>query len=292
MLRRRRSARRARGRGPPGHGPGPPLLPGRRQPAPGGSRRAPRAHARELRGLLGPVGRTVGVPGPAQGPSRWPATASSGLRFHETAQRWLWSHPFSADDLRSLRAMKHRAEELVVRRGLDEREIKRGPGGIRDIEFTVQLLQLVHGHADADLRSPNTLAGPRSEMAEAGYVDPDDADQLVGGPPLPAHRRAPTPAGGRAAGPHRSRRAGGGRPPGPGPRLSRHRRTATRPRRCGATCAASSSRCGRSTSACTSDRCSRRSPPPTARSARRPRWPGWWPSGSPMPAGPRPRCAS
>ena len=59
--------------------------------------------------------------------------------------------------------MKHRAEELVTRRGLDEREIKRGPGGIRDIEFTVQLLQLVHGHADSDLRSPNTLAGPRGD---------------------------------------------------------------------------------------------------------------------------------
>jgi [glutamine synthetase] adenylyltransferase / [glutamine synthetase]-adenylyl-L-tyrosine phosphorylase len=101
-----------------------------------------------------------------------------GLRFHETAQRWLWSHPFSADDLRSLRAMKHRAEELVIRRGLDEREIKRGPGGIRDIEFTVQLLQLVHGHADSDIRSPNTLLALQ-EMTAAGYVDPADAEQLV-----------------------------------------------------------------------------------------------------------------
>ncbi len=101
-----------------------------------------------------------------------------GLRFTDTAQRWLWSHPFSADDLRSLRTMKHRAEELVSRRGLDEREIKVGPGGIRDIEFTVQLLQLVHGHADPGLRSPNTLAA-LGEMAQAGYVDPGDAEQLV-----------------------------------------------------------------------------------------------------------------
>ena len=101
-----------------------------------------------------------------------------GLRFHETAQRWLWSHPFSADDLRSLRAMKHRAEEQVTRRGLNEREIKRGPGGIRDIEFTVQLLQLVHGHADSDIRSPNTLLA-LEEMTAAGYVDPADATELV-----------------------------------------------------------------------------------------------------------------
>ncbi len=101
-----------------------------------------------------------------------------GVRFSETAQRWLWSHPFSADDLRSLRTMKHRAEGLVSQHGLDEREIKLGPGGIRDIEFTVQLLQLVHGHADADLRSPNTLVA-LEEMSQAGYVDPDDAALLV-----------------------------------------------------------------------------------------------------------------
>jgi glutamate-ammonia-ligase adenylyltransferase len=101
-----------------------------------------------------------------------------GQRFSETAQRWLWSHPFSADDLRSLRTMKHRAEALVTQQGLDEREIKLGPGGIRDIEFTVQLLQLVHGHADADLRSPNTLVA-LDEMSQAGYVDPDDAALLV-----------------------------------------------------------------------------------------------------------------
>jgi [glutamine synthetase] adenylyltransferase / [glutamine synthetase]-adenylyl-L-tyrosine phosphorylase len=101
-----------------------------------------------------------------------------GARFDDTAQRWLWGHPFSADDLRSVRAMKQRAEELVSQRGLDEREIKLGPGGIRDIEFTVQLLQLVHGHADPDLRSRNTLVA-LDEMAKAGYVDPDDAALLV-----------------------------------------------------------------------------------------------------------------
>ena len=54
-----------------------------------------------------------------------------GLRFHETAQRWLWSHPFSADDLRSLRAMKRHAEELVnpagARRARDQEGAGRHP---------------------------------------------------------------------------------------------------------------------------------------------------------------------
>lgn len=100
-----------------------------------------------------------------------------GNRFHDTAQRWLWSHPFSVEDLRSLRAMKQRSEHELARRGAAERELKRGPGGIRDIEFTVQLLQLVHAHADADLRSPTTLTA-LEELAAAGYVDPDDGARL------------------------------------------------------------------------------------------------------------------
>jgi glutamate-ammonia-ligase adenylyltransferase len=104
--------------------------------------------------------------------------AALGARWLDAAQSWLWSHPFDADDLRSLRAMKARAESEVARKGLAGRELKRGPGGIRDIEFTIQLLQLVHGHLDAELRGPTTLT-TLEEMASAGYVDPDDATELA-----------------------------------------------------------------------------------------------------------------
>ena len=69
-----------------------------------------------------------------------------------------------ADDLRSLRAMKARAEAEVARQGLADREVKRGPGGIRDIEFAVQLLQLVHGRA----RPRAAVARPRSRPGRAG----------------------------------------------------------------------------------------------------------------------------
>jgi glutamate-ammonia-ligase adenylyltransferase len=103
--------------------------------------------------------------------------AKLGALFGDMAQRWLWSHPFSTEELRALRQMKVRAESEIARRGLTDREIKRGRGGIRDIEFTVQLLQLVHGHLDPDLRSPNTLTVLR-EMADAGYIDRSDAADL------------------------------------------------------------------------------------------------------------------
>lgn len=100
-----------------------------------------------------------------------------GAAFAESAARHLWSRPFSADDIRSLRAMKARAEGIVQRKGLHDREVKRGRGGIRDIEFAVQLLQLVHGRNDPGLRTPSTL-GALAELSGAGYVDPADAGAL------------------------------------------------------------------------------------------------------------------
>ncbi|WP_411085441.1 bifunctional [glutamine synthetase] adenylyltransferase/[glutamine synthetase]-adenylyl-L-tyrosine phosphorylase [Streptomyces sp. 061-3] len=58
-----------------------------------------------------------------------------------------------------------------------EREIKLGPGGLRDVEFAVQLLQLVHGRSDASLHSGSTLDALRA-LAEGGYVGRVDAAQL------------------------------------------------------------------------------------------------------------------
>ncbi|MFJ9036174.1 bifunctional [glutamine synthetase] adenylyltransferase/[glutamine synthetase]-adenylyl-L-tyrosine phosphorylase [Streptomyces sp. NPDC102406] len=58
-----------------------------------------------------------------------------------------------------------------------ERELKLGPGGLRDVEFAVQLLQLVHGRADASLRSGTTLDA-LAALADRGYVGRVDAAQL------------------------------------------------------------------------------------------------------------------
>jgi glutamate-ammonia-ligase adenylyltransferase len=101
-----------------------------------------------------------------------------GAAFAEAAGDAVWGRRLDADDLAELRAMKHRAEELLSRRGLSDREIKRGRGGIRDIEFSVQLLQLVHGAADAGIRCPATLPA-LTELATAGYVDAGDAAALA-----------------------------------------------------------------------------------------------------------------
>ncbi len=103
--------------------------------------------------------------------------ADVGARFADAAAARLWSTPFDAEALRSVRDLKERAEAEVARRGVAEREVKRGPGGIRDIEFAVQLLQLVHGPLDPELRSPTTLV-TLAELADAGYIDRHDAERL------------------------------------------------------------------------------------------------------------------
>ncbi|MGW0824654.1 bifunctional [glutamine synthetase] adenylyltransferase/[glutamine synthetase]-adenylyl-L-tyrosine phosphorylase [Streptomyces sp. NPDC002845] len=57
------------------------------------------------------------------------------------------------------------------------RELKLGPGGLRDVEFAVQLLQLVHGRTDTSLRSGTTLDALKA-LAAGGYVGRADAVQL------------------------------------------------------------------------------------------------------------------
>jgi len=59
-----------------------------------------------------------------------------------------------------------------------EREIKLGPGGLRDVEFAIQLLQLVHGRADETLRRRSTLDA-LAALAAGGYVGRQDAQQLA-----------------------------------------------------------------------------------------------------------------
>jgi glutamate-ammonia-ligase adenylyltransferase len=101
-----------------------------------------------------------------------------GRAWAERAAAALWGRSLGADDVRSLRAMKARSEAEVARRGRAERDVKLGRGGIRDIEFAVQLLQLVHGGVDPEIRSPTTFTA-LADLAAGGYVAGDDAEGLA-----------------------------------------------------------------------------------------------------------------
>ena len=73
--------------------------------------------------------------------------------------------------------MKDRTEASVAASGAHGPELKRGRGGIRDIEFATQLLQLVHGRHDPALRVRGTVPA-LAALADGGYVDGADAGWL------------------------------------------------------------------------------------------------------------------
>lgn len=103
--------------------------------------------------------------------------AALGDAFTTLVQPFVWPDVLGPDAVRAVRTMKARAEGETNRRGLADRELKRGRGGIRDIEFSVQLLQLVHGRHDSSIRSSNTLEA-LAQLSTSGYVDPADAHSL------------------------------------------------------------------------------------------------------------------
>lgn len=109
----------------------------------------------------------------------WPVAGDPqlGAAFIARAEPHVWPDVLDPDAVREIRTMKARTEAMLRERGLHDREVKRGWGGIRDIEFAVQLLQLVHGRHDRSVRSPTTLEA-LEQLAAARYVSVRDARQL------------------------------------------------------------------------------------------------------------------
>lgn len=89
----------------------------------------------------------------------------------------IWAAASRPDFVEDSQAMRRRVEDNVPA-GQSERQLKLGKGGLRDIEFTVQLLQLVHGRHDHTIHSPTTLTA-LEQLAAAGYVGREHAQELA-----------------------------------------------------------------------------------------------------------------
>lgn len=94
--------------------------------------------------------------------------AEVGQAYLDAVWPMVWTAVEREGFVESAQAMRKRVEEHVPR-DQTERQIKLGPGGLRDVEFTIQLLQLVHGRADPTLRLRGTLDALRALRA-GGYV--------------------------------------------------------------------------------------------------------------------------
>jgi glutamate-ammonia-ligase adenylyltransferase len=100
-----------------------------------------------------------------------------GAAYMEVIAPLVWQAAQRDNFVEDTRAMRRRVVSTLPA-GEAGRQLKLGPGGLRDIEFAVQLLQLVHGRSDDTVRSPATLPA-LAALAEGGYVGRADAASLA-----------------------------------------------------------------------------------------------------------------
>ena len=99
-----------------------------------------------------------------------------GAAYAEAMAPFVWSAADRADFVPDVQRMRQRVEEHIPSREAD-RQLKLGRGGLRDVEFSVQLLQLVHGRSDVMLRAPATLDALEA-LSTWGYVGREDGATL------------------------------------------------------------------------------------------------------------------
>ncbi len=99
-----------------------------------------------------------------------------GRAYLDALWPMVWDAAGHENFVEDSRAMRKRVEDHVPSKE-ERRQLKLGKGGLRDVEFTVQLLQLVHGRTDVSLRVRPTLQALAC-LRDAGYVARGDADLL------------------------------------------------------------------------------------------------------------------
>jgi glutamate-ammonia-ligase adenylyltransferase len=103
--------------------------------------------------------------------------AELGEQYMAALMPMVWTACEREDFVADVQAMRRRVVELVPA-DVRSREIKLGTGGLRDVEFAVQLLQLVHGRNDDSLHVTSTVAA-LAALGAGGYVGRDDAANMT-----------------------------------------------------------------------------------------------------------------
>ena len=103
--------------------------------------------------------------------------ADLGRRYVEALMPMVWTASEREAFVPDVQAMRRRVVELVPA-GVRSRELKLGTGGLRDVEFAVQLLQLVHGRLDESLHVASTV-NALAALGDGGYIGRDDAANMT-----------------------------------------------------------------------------------------------------------------
>jgi len=103
--------------------------------------------------------------------------AALAARLLGELEPWIYSRWLARADIGGIKALKRRIERRAVRAGTDAADIKEGRGGIRDVEFTIQFLQLLAGGDTPAVRSGTTLEAIR-RLAAAGSLTDQEREIL------------------------------------------------------------------------------------------------------------------
>ncbi|WP_210651673.1 bifunctional [glutamine synthetase] adenylyltransferase/[glutamine synthetase]-adenylyl-L-tyrosine phosphorylase [Nocardioides sp. SYSU D00065] len=99
-----------------------------------------------------------------------------GRDYLEMIEPMVWTAAERDGFVTEVQGMRRRVIEHIPAHEA-ERQLKLGSGGLRDVEFAVQLLQLVHGRVDPSLRDAATLSA-LARLTEGGYVGREDGERL------------------------------------------------------------------------------------------------------------------
>ena len=100
-----------------------------------------------------------------------------GDELIQRLQNWVYRKYLSVEEINEIKGLKRRIEQRTNERDEAFTDVKTGFGGIRDIEFAAQFLQLLNGGRIEEVRQPATLPA-LAALAKAGALRGDEADNL------------------------------------------------------------------------------------------------------------------
>ncbi|TWT96847.1 Glutamate-ammonia-ligase adenylyltransferase [Botrimarina colliarenosi] len=101
-----------------------------------------------------------------------------GDRLLETLEPWVYRRYLSLADIAGIKSLKRRIESRAASEGENASNVKTGHGGIRDIEFVIQFLQLLNGGALPEVRTSTTLDAIH-RLEKAGCLTPQERIHLT-----------------------------------------------------------------------------------------------------------------
>ena len=100
-----------------------------------------------------------------------------GENFLREVEPFIYRRYLDFSTVEELREMKGRIERELLAPSHETRNVKLGRGGIREVEFFTQALQLLNGGNDPEVRDPNTLGG-LARLADRGFIPRSERESL------------------------------------------------------------------------------------------------------------------